>query len=66
MQKIINGNEISLGVCYYPEHWQESDWEPDLKRMKEHGIKTVRIAEFSWTLVEPQEGVYTFDLFDES
>lgn len=64
MQKIINGNEISLGVCYYPEHWQESDWEPDLKRMKEHGIKTVRIAEFSWTLVEPQEGVYTFDLFD--
>lgn len=64
MRKIINGNEISLGVCYYPEHWQEADWEPDLLRMKEHGIKTVRIAEFSWSLVEPQEGIYVFDLFD--
>lgn len=23
-------NCISLGVCYYPEHWQEADWETDL------------------------------------
>ena len=33
--------------------------------MLEHGVTTVRIAEFAWNLTEPEEGVYTFDFFDE-
>ena len=31
--KLINGNSIDLGVCYYPEHWDRSLWEEDLDRM---------------------------------
>ncbi|MGE8488856.1 MAG: beta-galactosidase, partial [Paraburkholderia nemoris] len=25
---------MRLGVCYYPEHWPESMWEDDARRMK--------------------------------
>ena len=60
----LHMDHITLGVCYYPEHWPESMWEGDLKRMKECGIEVIRIAEFAWSKFEPQEGVYTFDFFD--
>ncbi len=61
----LNAERITLGVCYYPEHWDKSLWRDDLLRMKEHGIETVRIAEFAWTMFEPKEGTFTFDFFDE-
>ncbi len=57
--------ELELGVCYYPEHWDKSLWEDDLKRMLQSGIKTIRIAEFAWSKFEPREGEFTFDFFDE-
>ena len=56
--------EIELGTCYYPEQWEESLWEDDLRRMKEVGIKTIRVAEFAWNKFEPEEGRYTFEFFD--
>lgn len=55
---------LSLGTCYYPEHWDKSLWEEDLRRMLENGIKTIRIGEFAWSKVEPREGEFTFDFFD--
>lgn len=57
-------NHITLGICYYPEHWEQSMWEEDLKCMKECGIEVIRIAEFAWNKFEPAEGIYTFDFFD--
>ncbi len=57
-------NAISLGACYYPEHWDRSLWEEDLERMKSAGIKTIRIGEFAWSKVEPREGEYTYEFFD--
>ena len=54
----------TMGVCYYPEHWDESLWESDLDRMKEAGISLVRIAEFSWNITEPEEGKFSFSFFD--
>ncbi len=65
MRKIIDGNNITLGCCYYPEHWDKVLWADDLKRMLECGITTIRIAEFAWNKVEPTEGCFTFDFFDE-
>ena len=56
--------EYTVGVCYYPEHWDESLWESDLDRMLAAGIHVVRIAEFAWNLTEPEEGVFRFDFFD--
>jgi beta-galactosidase len=56
--------QLTMGVCYYPEHWDESLWEEDLSRMKASGISVIRIAEFAWNFFEPEEGVFTFDFFD--
>ena len=62
--KLINGSSIDLGVCYYPEHWDRSLWAEDLDRMLAAGLKTVRVAEFAWSLIEPREGEYTYEFFD--
>lgn len=64
MKKLLDGRKFTLGVCYYPEHWPETMWEEDLKRMQESGIEVVRIAEFAWSLTEPVEGCFTYEFFD--
>lgn len=64
MSAIMNGNGITLGTCYYPEHWPSAMWKEDLQRMLDTGIEVVRIAEFAWSKVEPEEGTFTFDFFD--
>ncbi|WP_246240517.1 beta-galactosidase [Anaerocolumna sedimenticola] len=65
MNKSLKADRISLGTCYYPEHWDKSLWREDLLRMLENGIETIRIAEFAWSKVEPTEGNFTFEFFDE-
>lgn len=56
-------NEMTMGTCYYPEHWDASLWESDLTRMLEAGISVIRIAEFAWNKMEPEEGHFTWDFF---
>lgn len=51
----------TLGVCYYPEHWPETQWAEDAARMAELGLTHVRIGEFSWSRLEPKRGAYDFD-----
>jgi Beta-galactosidase len=63
MAKSIQMNELTLGVCYYPEHWPEGLWEDDFRRMREMNISVIRMAEFSWAMLEPQEGVFDFSFF---
>lgn len=65
MSKSLKMDHLTLGVCYYPEHWDESLWADDLKRMKEYGIEVIRIAEFAWNKFEPHEGEFTFEFFDK-
>jgi beta-galactosidase len=55
-----------LGVCYYPEHWPESWWRDDARRMKDLGLTYVRIGEFAWSRFEPDPGRYDFDWFDRA
>jgi beta-galactosidase len=64
METILTGNKIVLGTCYYPEHWDESLWKDDLRRMKKHGIEAIRIAEFAWNIVEPSEGIFDYSFWD--
>jgi len=66
MQPSLSLQSLSLGVCYYPEHWPRSLWEQDFARMRELGIRYVRMGEFAWTLMESQDGVFDFSLFDEA
>ncbi|MFK8021755.1 MAG: beta-galactosidase [Pseudomonadales bacterium] len=55
-----------FGVCYYPEHWPESDWPEDARMMAELGLSYVRIAEFAWSRLEPSEGDMQFDWLDRA
>ena len=55
-----------LGVCYYPEHWPEDQWQSDAERMVSAGIRQVRIAEFSWARVEPERGRFDWDWLDKA
>ncbi|GHU67477.1 beta-galactosidase [Clostridia bacterium] len=64
MDNSINLDHLTLGVCYYPEQWDERLWPDDLDRMKAHGIEIIRVFEFAWSVVEPREGEYDFGLFD--
>lgn len=65
MSYILDGKKIKMGVCYYPEHWPREIWGSDLERMLDAGIQVVRIAEFAWSKVEPTEGNFTYDFFDD-
>ena len=53
-----------LGVDYYPEQWDASLLESDLDTIKELGCNVIRIAEFSWHLMEKREGEFDFSFFD--
>ncbi len=55
-----------IGVDYYPEHWPRERWETDARLMKEAGFNVVRMAEFAWIKMEPEEGRYEFSWLDEA
>ncbi|PXA03634.1 beta-galactosidase [Coraliomargarita sinensis] len=55
---------ITTGAFYYPEHWDESQWERDMKNMADLGLEVVHMGEFSWAALEPEEGVYDFEWLD--
>lgn len=54
-----------LGVDYYPEQWDPALMEADMDTIKEMGSNVIRIAEFSWHLMEKTEGQYDFSFFDK-
>ena len=63
----FNDKDLTLtGTYYYPEHWDESQWERDLKQMHELGFEFTHFAEFAWAQLEPQEGVYDFSWLDRA
>lgn len=55
-----------VGAYYYPEHWDESQWERDLKKMSEMGFEFTHFAEFAWAQLEPEEGHYDFSWLDKA
>jgi beta-galactosidase len=48
-----------VGVSYYPEVAGD-EIDRDLRQMKEIGINMVRMGDFSWSRLEPEEGRYDF------
>jgi beta-galactosidase len=66
MPKSLHVDRLKLGVCYYPEHWPEELWADDFRRMRELGFSVIRIAEFAWSIFEPEQGRFAFDLFDRA
>ncbi|HYG97569.1 MAG TPA: beta-galactosidase [Terriglobales bacterium] len=63
---IVPVPKLVLGAAWYPEHWEESRWEQDLSLMQAAGINMVRVAEFAWSRLEPQEGRFDFDWLERA
>jgi beta-galactosidase len=57
---------FNFGVDYYPEHWPEERWPIDAGLMKAAGFNVVRLAEFAWSRLEPEDGRFDFDWLDRA
>jgi len=58
------GELITTGIYYYPEHWDESQWERDIQKIADMGFEFVHLAEFAWCKMEPEEGEFDFAWLD--
>ena len=52
-----------LGAAFYPEVYGKDlpTLKQDIEFMKKGGFNVMRIAEFSWSCMEPHDGVYDFE-----
>lgn len=57
---------LLLGTAWYPEQWPESRWEADLTFMQQAGIHMVRVGEFAWSRMQPEEDRYDLDWLDRA
>lgn len=55
-----------FGVYYYPEHWDQSQWERDIKKVAELGFDFIHYGEFAWARLEPEEGKFDFAWMDKA
>jgi beta-galactosidase len=56
---------ITTGIYYYPEHWNENQWERDIRKIADMGYEFVHLAEFAWFKMEPMEGKFDFAWLDK-
>ncbi|MGG7620274.1 beta-galactosidase [Bacillus coreaensis] len=57
------GKKLYHGAAYYPELWDEKVIDEDIKLMKQVGINVVRMGEFAWSSMEPEEGKFELSFF---
>ena len=55
---------IWFGGDYNPEQWDESVWDEDIRLMIEANVSMVTVGVFSWSMLEPSEGHFTFEWLD--
>ena len=60
-----NHSRMQIGISYYPERETPAQWAVDYQIMKEAGIKRIRIGEFAWSTLEPDEGKYNWEWLDK-
>lgn len=52
------------GAAYYSEYTPTDRLDEDIKLMKEAHLSVVRVGESTWSLFEPQDGVFKFEWMD--
>ena len=55
---------LTLAVCDYPEHVPEDRWADYARQQRALGLSYVRVAEFAWSRLEPQQGEYDWAWLD--
>ena len=50
-----------LGAAYYPEDWPLEQIDDDVALMLEAGMNVMRVGEFAWSGMEPEENRFEFD-----
>lgn len=58
-------NQLYIGTNYHPHDWTPERWRTDIAMMKAAGFDTVRMGHLAWDSFEPDDGVYTFEWFDQ-
>lgn len=60
----MNNSDLLFGAAYYPEYMPYDRMEKDICMMKNAGMNVIRIAESTWSTLEPEEGVFDFSYID--
>ncbi len=60
----IKFDKILYGCAYYDEYMPYKRLNKDVELMKDAGINVVRVAESTWAVWEPQDGVFDFSKLD--
>lgn len=55
---------ILFGAAYYDEYMPYDRIETDMQMMKKAGMNVIRIAESTWSTLEPQDGIFDFAHLD--
>ncbi len=55
-----------FGCAYYPEYWGVERVAADARLMRKAGINLVRIGEFAWCRLEPEDGRLTLEWLCET
>lgn len=65
--KFIKPDHIVYGGDYNPDQWMATPeiWDEDMRLMKLANVNSATIGIFSWSEIEPEEGVYNFGWLDE-
>lgn len=66
-QNMVKFDQLLYGGDYNPEQWLEYPeiLEQDLEYMRLAKINTVSVGIFSWSMLEPEEGVFQFGWLEE-
>ena len=58
-------DRIYYGGDYNPDQWDEATIAEDMRMFKKAGINLLTLPVFSWSKLEPDEGVYDFEWLDK-
>ena len=58
-------DHLLFGAAYYSEYLPYDRVEKDMEMMAKAGMNTIRIAESTWSTIEPRDGVFDFTHLDK-
>lgn len=64
MENTMQTEKLYFGAAYYSEYLPYDRVEKDMEMMERAGMNVIRIAESTWSTLEPQEGVFNFTHID--